>query len=74
MSEALFVRAARVAAEHRASARERPVVGTASREDAWAAFDLPLPEDPTPADQVVDELLAAAEGHLVGSVAVNSAE
>ena len=68
VSEDLFVRVARVAAEHRASAGDRPVAGTASREDAWAAFDLPLPEDPTPADQVVDELLAAAEGHLVGSV------
>jgi glutamate/tyrosine decarboxylase-like PLP-dependent enzyme len=68
VSEDLFVRVARVAAEHRASAGDRPVAGTASREDAWAAFDLPLPEDPTPADRVVDELLAAAEGHLVGSV------
>ena len=68
MNEDLFVRVARVAAEHRASAGDRSVTGAASREDAWAAFDLPLPEDPTPADQVVDELLAAAEGHLVGSV------
>jgi glutamate/tyrosine decarboxylase-like PLP-dependent enzyme len=66
--EELFVRAAREGARYRESVGDRPVAGTASREEAWAAFDLPLPEAPTPADQVVDELLAAAEGHLVGSV------
>ena len=44
------------------------MAGTPSREDAWAKFGGPLPDDPTPADQVVDELLAAAEGHLVGTV------
>jgi glutamate/tyrosine decarboxylase-like PLP-dependent enzyme len=66
--ESLFVRVARVAAEYRRTAGDRPVAGTASREEAWAAFDLPLPDGPTPADEVVDELLAAAEGHLVGSV------
>jgi glutamate/tyrosine decarboxylase-like PLP-dependent enzyme len=66
--EELFVRVARVAAHHRDTVGDRPVAGTASREDAWAAFDLPLPDDPTPADLVVEELLAAADGHLVGTV------
>ena len=66
--EDLFVRVARAAAEHRDTVGDRPVAGTASREDAWAAFDLALPDEPTPADQVVDELLAAADGHLVGTV------
>ncbi len=66
--EDLFVRVARAAAEHRDTVGDRPVAGTASREDAWAAFDLALPDGPTPADQVVDELVAAADGHLVGTV------
>jgi glutamate/tyrosine decarboxylase-like PLP-dependent enzyme len=66
--EDLFVRVARVAAEHRRTVGDRPVAGTTSREDAWKAFDLALPDGPTPAAQVVDELLAAAEGHLVGTV------
>ena len=66
--EDLFVRVARAAAEHRDTVGDRPVAGTASREDAWAAFDQALPDEPTPADQVVDELLAAADGHLVGTV------
>jgi glutamate/tyrosine decarboxylase-like PLP-dependent enzyme len=66
--EELFVRAARAGARFRGTVGERAVAGPASREDSWAAFDLPLPETPTPADQVVDELMAAAEGHLVGSL------
>ena len=66
--EDLFVRAARAGARHRDTVGDRPVAGTASREDAWEAFGGSLPEGPTPADQVVDELLAAADGHLVGTV------
>ena len=66
--EDLFVRVAREGARYRETVGDRPVASTASREEAWAAFDLPLPDGPTPADQVVDELLAAADGHLVGSV------
>ncbi len=65
--EALFVRAARAAAEHRATAADRPVA-SGTREDAWAAFAGELPDGPTPPEQVVDELLAAAEGALVGTV------
>ena len=66
--EKLFVRAARAGAAHRTTVRDRPVAGTSTREDAWAAFAGPLPEGPTPAGQVIDDLLAAAEGHLVGTV------
>src|SRR4029077_17246712 len=66
--EGLVVRAARAAAEHRRGVGERPVVGTASREDAWAAFGRPLPQHPTPADQVAEELLVAASGHLGATV------
>ena len=66
--EDLFVRAALAGARHRDTVGERPVAGTASREDAWAAFGGSLPEHPTPSGQVVDELIAAAEGHLVGTV------
>ena len=65
--EALFVRAARAAADHRATVADRPVA-RGSREDAWAAFDGDLPDGPTPPERVLDDLLGAAEGALVGSV------
>src|SRR5205085_8097203 len=55
-------------AHHRETVGDRPVAGTASREDAWAAFGGALPDDPTPAEQVLEELLAAADGRLVGTV------
>jgi len=64
--EELFVRAARAAAEHRATVGDRPVAA-GSREDAWAAFAGALPEGPSPPEQVVDALLAAADGALVGT-------
>ena len=66
--EDLFIRAARAGAVHRDTVGDRPVAGTASREDAWAAFAGALPDDPTPAAQVLEELLAAADGRLVGTV------
>ncbi len=65
--EALFVRAARAAAAHRASVADRPVA-RGSREDAWAAFDSDLPAGPTAPERVLDDLLGAAERALVGSV------
>ena len=65
--EDLLVRAAKEGARYREAVGARPVAGTSSREEAWAAFDLPLPVGPTPAGQVVDELVAAAGSHLVGS-------
>ena len=66
--EKLYVRAARAAARHRRHAADLPVAGTASREDAWEAFGGRLSERPTAPGKVLDELLAAAEGHLVGTV------
>ncbi len=65
--EDLLVRAARAAAEHRSTVADRPVVGL-GREEAWAAFGAPLPEGPTDPERVLDELLAAADGTLVGTV------
>ena len=65
--EALFVRAARAAADHRTAVADRPVA-RGTREDAWAAFDGDLPDGPTPPERVLDDLLGAAEGALVGSV------
>ena len=65
--EALFVRAARAAADHRATVADRPVA-RGTREDAWAAFDGDLPDGPTPPERVLDDLLVAAEPALVGSV------
>ena len=66
--EKLYVRAAREAARHRRHAADRPVAGTASREDAWEAFGGRLPNHPTPPGKVLDQLLEAADGHLVGTV------
>ena len=63
--EALFVRAARAAAEHRETVSDRPVA-RGTREDAWAAFDGELPEGPTAPEQVLDDLLGAAMGALLG--------
>ena len=66
--EKLYVRAARAAARHRRHVADLPVAGTASREDAWEAFGGRLPDGPTSPGKVLDELLAAADGHLVGTV------
>jgi glutamate/tyrosine decarboxylase-like PLP-dependent enzyme len=66
--DGLLSRAAAAAADHRRSVGERPVVPSRSVEDIRAGFAGPLPEDPAPADQVLDELLAAADGAIVGSV------
>jgi glutamate/tyrosine decarboxylase-like PLP-dependent enzyme len=65
--EDLLVRVARAAAEHRSTVADRPVVGLGT-EDARAEFGAPLPDGPTDPEQVVDELLAAADGTLVGTV------
>jgi glutamate/tyrosine decarboxylase-like PLP-dependent enzyme len=65
--ESLFVRAARAAAEHRATVVDQPVA-RGTREEAWEAFRGALPDGPTPPERVLDELLAAADGALVGTV------
>ena len=66
--EELLTRAAKAAADHRASVADRPVVSGASLESVRNAFAGPLPDGPTPPEQVLDELLAAASGGVTGTV------
>jgi glutamate/tyrosine decarboxylase-like PLP-dependent enzyme len=63
--DALYQRAAAVAAAYRGSVPDRAVPATASGEEVRAGFDLTLPDSPLPAGQVLDELVAAAEAGLV---------
>ncbi|HET7304043.1 MAG TPA: pyridoxal-dependent decarboxylase [Segeticoccus sp.] len=64
---ALFTRAAVAAADFREGLAERPVRPDAGLDDAIAAFGGPLPEHPVPPEQVLGELLAAAEPGLMAS-------
>lgn len=64
---ALLRRAAGVAAAYRGGLPERPVRAAAGLDTVRAGFDRPLPRIPTPPDQVVEELVAAAEPGLVGT-------
>ncbi len=61
----LLQRAAAVAADYRTSLPDRPVQAPADPDAVLAAFGGPLPRKGTPPAQVVDELVAAAEGGLV---------
>ena len=63
----LFQLAADRALEYRRSLGERPVGVPVGQEALVAAFAGPLPDEPCPAEQVVAELVAAAEGGLVAS-------
>jgi glutamate/tyrosine decarboxylase-like PLP-dependent enzyme len=63
----LLQRAAAVAADYRASLPDRPVQAPADPDTVLAAFSGPLPRKGTPPAQVVDELVAAAEGGLMTS-------
>ncbi|MBL8775869.1 MAG: aspartate aminotransferase family protein [Acidimicrobiales bacterium] len=63
--DALFARAAQVAAAYRSRVGELPVAGPATPDELRAAFSLPLPTATLPAEQVLDELVAAAEPGLV---------
>ena len=67
--EQLLVRAARAAAEHRRT-RRRPTGAAQHRpgEDIRTAFGGPLPAGPTDADEVLSQLLGAAEGAITGTV------
>jgi glutamate/tyrosine decarboxylase-like PLP-dependent enzyme len=65
--EDLFVRAARAAAQHRATVGDRPVATRRSLEDIRAAFAGPLPDGPTDPDEVLTRLLDAAEGAITGT-------
>ncbi|WP_232661467.1 pyridoxal phosphate-dependent decarboxylase family protein [Pseudonocardia sp. TRM90224] len=63
----LFARAAAVAAAYRAELPERRVQAAAGDDAVRAAFGGPLPSTPTPAADVVEALVAAAEPGLVAS-------
>ncbi|HET6668026.1 MAG TPA: aspartate aminotransferase family protein, partial [Intrasporangium sp.] len=64
----LFSRAAQVAAEYRLKVGELPVQPSTGRVELDKAFGGPLPRDPTPAAEVVERLVAAAEPGLVATV------
>ncbi len=63
--DALFARAAEVAAGYRRTVGDLPVAAPATPDELLAAFSLPLPDATLPAAQVLDELVAAAEPGLV---------
>jgi glutamate/tyrosine decarboxylase-like PLP-dependent enzyme len=63
----LLLRAARHAAEYRASLAKRPVAVPDGPARTRAAFDRPLNDAPIPADAVLEELIAAADPGLIGS-------
>jgi glutamate/tyrosine decarboxylase-like PLP-dependent enzyme len=63
----LLRRAAGVAADYRASLPDRPVQAPADPDALLARFGGPLPRTPTPPEQVVDELVAAADGGLMST-------
>ena len=63
----LLTRAASAAAEYRASLAERPVAAAVDRDALRTAFGGPLPNEPTPPSQVLDELITAADGGLVAT-------
>ncbi|MCX6467656.1 MAG: pyridoxal-dependent decarboxylase [Pseudonocardiales bacterium] len=66
-SDDLLVRAARTAAAYRAGLAERPVAAARPPDAVRAAFAGPLPAGPTPPADVVDALVAAADGGLVAT-------
>ncbi|MGH3633106.1 MAG: hypothetical protein ACRDTS_03175 [Mycobacterium sp.] len=63
----LLVRAAREAARFRGALAERPVAPRVDREALRAAFGGSLPAGPTPAGEVLRELLRAAEPGVVAT-------
>ena len=63
----LLQRAAAAAASYRASLADRPVAPPVDAAALRAAFGGPLQSGPTPATQVLDELVAAAEPGLVAT-------
>ena len=66
--ERLLTRAARIAATHRRTVAAGPVVHLRPHAEVTAAFARPLAEEPSSPERVLDELVAAAEGAIVGSV------
>lgn len=63
--DALFARAAEVAADYRNRVDDLPVTAPATLDELREAFAVPLPDASLPADQVLDELVATATPGLV---------
>ncbi len=63
----LLQRAAREAAAYRASLPARRVISADDLDGARTAFAGPLADGPTPASEVIDTLVSAAEGGLVAT-------
>ena len=63
----LLQSAAAAAASYRSSLGDRRVNATRDLEQLRASFGGPLPATPAPAEEVLDALLAAADGGLVGT-------
>ncbi|HZM77628.1 MAG TPA: aminotransferase class V-fold PLP-dependent enzyme [Candidatus Limnocylindrales bacterium] len=63
----LLHQAADHAAAYRASLTERPVRALADEDTVRAAFRRELPQGPTSPEKVLEDLVAAADGGLVGS-------
>jgi glutamate/tyrosine decarboxylase-like PLP-dependent enzyme len=66
--ESLLTRAARAAAAHRRTVGDRPPMPRRSLDDIRSGFAGTMPEGPTPPEQVLDELIAASDDAIVGSV------
>lgn len=64
----LLSRAAAAAAEHRASVGDRSMAATVPVESVRERFARPLEAKGTPAEEVLDELIAATEGAITGTV------
>jgi glutamate/tyrosine decarboxylase-like PLP-dependent enzyme len=64
-ADALFRQAAQIAADYRGSLAQRRVATGVSSDELRTGFALPLPDGSLPAEQVLDELAAAAEPGLV---------
>jgi glutamate/tyrosine decarboxylase-like PLP-dependent enzyme len=65
--QGLLRRAADAAAEYRAGLADRPVAGVIDAEALRKGFGAALPDAPAAPDEVLDELIAAAEPGLVAS-------
>jgi glutamate/tyrosine decarboxylase-like PLP-dependent enzyme len=67
MDSVLLRRTAEIADEYLASLPERPVHAAASLGELRRALSVPLDDAPSPARQVIEELVAAVDPGLVGS-------
>ncbi|MGD9958033.1 pyridoxal phosphate-dependent decarboxylase family protein [Nocardioides sp.] len=65
--EGLLHRAAQAAADHRTEVQQRSVAAPGRPDDVRAAFAVPLADDPTPPEQVIEDLIGAAAGGLTAT-------